>query len=74
MTQITAVAKLYQKTHNSDGETTTLSFNADYADERNKAWSRWTPALNVGMNVLNSVAEQFELQANYILTFEKQED
>lgn len=73
MTNITAVAKLYQKTNNEDGETTTLSFNADYNDERNKAWSKWTPALNVGMNVLNSVAEQFELQANYVITFEKQE-
>jgi hypothetical protein len=73
MTNITAVARLYHKNENADDETTQLLFNADYDDERNHEWSKWTPSLSLNLNVLNSVADQFELQANYILTFEKQE-
>lgn len=73
MSNITAVAKLYGKTEQRDGEQTLLAFSADYNDERNKEWAKWTPAMTLTMVVLNEVAEQFELQANYVLTFEKQE-
>jgi hypothetical protein len=72
-TAITAVAKLYQKTPSSDASYVQLNFQAAYDDERNRAWSKYTPSLSVGMNVLPEVAEQFELNANYVLTFEKQE-
>lgn len=72
MGKTTAVAKLYSKEPQSDGETTQLSFNADYQDERNQAWSRFTPALALNMNVLNRVASDFVAGENYILTFEKQ--
>lgn len=73
MGKVTAVAKLYGKDPQADGETTQLNFNADYQDERNKAWSRFTPALSLNMNVLNRVASDFETGENYLLTFEKQE-
>ena len=73
MSNISAVAKLYHIAENSDEETSQLSFNADYDDERNQEWSKWTPSLSLNMNVLNSVAEQFELHGSYLLTFEKQE-
>jgi hypothetical protein len=73
MTNITAVAKLYTKQPQTGSDQTLLAFNADYNDERNKAWSQFTPAFNVSMTVLNSVAENFELNANYLVTFEKQE-
>ena len=74
MTNITAVAKLYHKNESADEETTQLLFNADYNDPRNHEWSKWTPSLSLNLNVLNEVADKFELQANYVLTFEKQED
>lgn len=72
MAKITAVAKLYAKNPATDDSQTQLVFNADYNDERNKEWARWTPALNLSMHVLNSVAAKFELNENYLLTFEKQ--
>lgn len=72
MSNITAVATLYSKTLSPDGNYTSLSFTADYKDERNKEWSKWTPSLSLNMNVKNEVAEQFELRGNYLLTFEKQ--
>lgn len=73
MTNITAVAKLYHKNENPNEETTQLLFNANYNDERNREWSKYTPSLAISMNVINSVADQFQLNANYVLTFEKQE-
>lgn len=73
MTNITAVAKLYMKTPQAGSDQTVLAFHADYSDERNKDWSQFTPVMNVSMTVLNSVAENFELNENYIVTFEKQD-
>jgi hypothetical protein len=73
MTQITAVATLYRKEKTSDSEQTQLAFTADYADERNKEWAKYTPALSLNMNVLNSVAEHFDLQGSYLITFDKRE-
>lgn len=73
MTQITAVARLRSKTEAAAGGYSVLAFDAAPNDERNKAWSKYTPSLSISMNVLNSVASQFELDANYTLTFEKQE-
>lgn len=68
---ITAVATLYNKTEAPSGETVSLAFNADYQDERNKEWSQYTPALSLSMNVLTSVADEFELGETYLLTFQK---
>lgn len=69
--QITAVASLYTKGDVMDGQVA-LVFCADYADERNKAWAKYTPGLTVNMTVLDSVADQFEQGGRYLLTFEKQ--
>lgn len=74
MTKITAVASLRLKYPSTDGTQTQLEFTADYNDERNKEWAKWTPALSVSMHVKNEVAEQFEVHENYLLTFEKQEN
>lgn len=65
-----AVATLYSKTDAGNGQTA-LAFNADYNDERNKEWAKYTPALSVGMTVLDSVGEQFEQGKRYLLTFEQ---
>jgi hypothetical protein len=71
MSQITAVAKLHQKTNPSQGAVN-LGFSADYADERNKAWAKYTPSLGITMSVTEEVAVQFEQGKNYLITFEAQ--
>lgn len=73
MSKVTAKVKLNMKGTASDGQVQ-LSFNADYNDGRNKEWSRYTPSLSLSMYVLESVADQFELNAPYTLTFEKSEE
>ena len=55
------------------GDQVMLGFNADYNDERNKEWAKYTPALSVVMHVRPDVAEQFEQGGRYLLTFERQE-
>jgi hypothetical protein len=72
MSKITAVASLYTKGESHDGQTP-LSFGADYNDERNKEWAKYTPGLNISMTVLDSVAEQFERGGRYLITFERAE-
>lgn len=69
MSKTTAVATLQRK-EDVGNEQTSLAFYADYNDERNKAWSKYTPALSVQMTVMDSVAEQFEQGQTYLLTFE----
>ena len=71
MSKTTAVATLYTKGQSHDSQTP-LHFGADYADDRNKEWSKYTPNLAIQMTVLDSVAEQFEQGGRYLLTFERQ--
>ncbi|NWL32965.1 hypothetical protein [Paenarthrobacter nitroguajacolicus] len=71
MGKTTAVATLYSKTDAGNGQTA-LAFCADYNDERNKEWAKYTPGLSVGMTVIESVGEQFEQGETYLLTFERQ--
>jgi hypothetical protein len=71
MSKTTAVATLYSKGESNNGQTP-IHFSADYDDERNKEWAKYTPALSVSMTVLDSVAEKFERGGRYLLTFEKQ--
>jgi hypothetical protein len=70
MSKTTAVAKLYTKGASSSDGQTLLHFQADYNDERNKAWAKYTPVLNLQMSVLDSVADGFQLGGRYLLTFE----
>lgn len=72
MSKTTAVVSVYTKESRGDGQTL-LGFGADYADERNKEWAKYTPGLSVTMTVLDSVAEQFEQGGRYLLTFERAE-
>lgn len=74
--KIVAVANLQSVTPpeiSNDSEQHVLSFYADYNDERNKEWSKYTPAFNATMTVIPSVAEKFEPGARYLVTFEKAE-
>jgi hypothetical protein len=72
LSKITAVAALYSKGESSAGQTA-LAFSADYNDERNKEWAKYTPGLSINMTVLDSVAENFVQGARYLLTFERAE-
>ena len=71
MSKTTAVATLSTMDAKGNGETS-LAFYADYGDERNRAWAKYTPALSLSMTVTDAVAEQFEQGGRYLLTFEKQ--
>jgi len=73
MSQITAVANVFSKKDAGNGQTA-LQFGADYNDERNKSWAKYTPGLSLHVTVLDSVAEQFEQGGRYLLTFERAED
>jgi pimeloyl-ACP methyl ester carboxylesterase len=72
MSKTTAVVSVYTKGESQGGQTA-LAFGADYNDERNKEWAKYTPGLRVQMTVLDSVAEQFEQGGRYLLTFERAE-
>ena len=64
---ITAKVKLAVRT--TDGESVSLTFTADYADERNKEWAKYTPYLNLTMGVKPEIAEKFEVGTAYTLQF-----
>ena len=72
MSNTTAVATLNTKQDAGNGQVN-LFFAADYNDERNKAWAKYTPGLSVNMGVTEEVAEQFEQGGRYLLTFERAE-
>lgn len=51
-----------------------VQFTADYADDRNKEWAKYTPALNLQMVVLDEVAEGISYGDKFTGTFEASED
>lgn len=72
MSKTTAVVTLHTKGESNAGQVP-IAFSADYNDERNKEWAKYTPALSVQMHVIEAVAEQFEQGGRYLLTFERAE-
>jgi hypothetical protein len=68
VSKTTAVATLNGKGEPNAGQVQ-LSFNADYNDDRNQAWAKYTPGLSVIMHVTESVAEQFEQGGRYLIDF-----
>ncbi len=67
---ITAKVFLASKADFSGGDgQKLLTFSPDYNDGRNKEWAKYTPGLSLQMSVLDSVAEKFEAQGKYTLTF-----
>lgn len=68
-------AKVVCSTKNDAGDgQTTLTFQPDYADGRNKEWAKYTPALGLTMVVLNEVADKFDAGASYTMILEKNND
>jgi hypothetical protein len=70
---VTAVATLQRAEPVSDDGQVSLTFGADYNDDRNKAWAKYTPGLTVNMTVTDEVAGKFELGGRYLLTFDREE-
>lgn len=72
---ITAKIICNSKSESGEGEdrVATVSFNADYADGRNKEWSRYTPALSLTMTLKGDVADKFEAGRAYTLGFTSEE-
>jgi hypothetical protein len=58
-----------QESGEGDDRQVNVSFGADYADERNKEWARWTPGLSLTMGLKGAVADRFETGNAYTLTF-----
>ena len=69
---VTAKVKVSGKGEPVDGQVA-MSFTADYNDERNKEWAKYTPALFIQMTVLESVAEKFSVDQAFTLTFSPEE-
>lgn len=57
-----------------DGEQTTVTIGADYADGRNAEWARYTPGLSLTIGVRNELADLFPVGGRLTLTFELDED
>lgn len=75
MSKVTAKVKLNSKVELISGgdRQVSLSFNADYADARNKEWSLYTPNLSLNMTVNGDVADLFDVSDAFTLTFEKED-
>ena len=70
--KVTAKVKVTLKENNPNSGSTRLAFGADYADDRNKEWSEFTPSISLNMSVKDSVAEHFDLGQAFTLTFEQE--
>ena len=46
----------------------------DYTDERNKAWAPWTPGGSISLGLRPSVAEQFPVGNNFLVTFTDEDE
>lgn len=71
MSSITAKIICQNKIEQGEGDdrTVDVSFGADYADDRNKEWARFTPGLSLTMGLKGAVADQFEVGKAFTLTF-----
>jgi hypothetical protein len=68
---ITAKIFCGSKTETGEGDNrqAVVVFGADYNDDRNKEWAKWTPALSLTMTLNGPVADRFEQGKAYTLTF-----
>jgi hypothetical protein len=68
---VTAKVHCQSKTESGEGDNrqVVVTFLPDYADGRNKEWSRYTPALSLSLTLKGEVADRFEPGKAYTLTF-----
>lgn len=67
---ITAKFKVLNKVHQDYGDGTdgaVITLIPDYAEGRNKEWSKWTPSGTMTINVKNPVAEQFSIGDPFVI-------
>jgi hypothetical protein len=57
-----------------NNESTEVQLWPDYNDERNKAWSQYTPSGSVSLVILDKIVEQFPVGHNFLLTFEDEDE
>lgn len=69
---ITAKIVCSGKTEQGDGDNrqTLVTFRPDYEDGRNKEWSLYTPSLSLSMTLKGGVADRFNVDDRFTLTFE----
>lgn len=64
--------KLTGRTEIDNGEQVQLDFQADYDDERNKEWAKYTPVLNLSFTVRSdAAAASFEVGDTFTATLDK---
>lgn len=69
---VTAKFKVQRVTPNTHHEGAEVELVPDYAGDRNKDWSKWTPSGVIRMNITNGPAlDQFEEGQAFTITFEK---
>jgi hypothetical protein len=68
---ITAKIVCQSKSQTGDAEDPqfVVSFRPDYDDDRNKEWSRYTPAMSMSMTLKGAVADRFEVGKAFTLQF-----
>lgn len=73
MKTITAKVRCGSTNSPAGQEFTTVHFQPDYTDDKNKEWAWATPSLNLTMTVRRDVAEQWGVEPDktYTLTFEE---
>jgi len=74
--RVTAKVVCSSKTEQGEGDErqALVTFEPDYADGRNKEWSLFTPSMSLSMTLKGAVADKFEPQKAYTLTFEPSDD
>lgn len=65
---ITAKVKVQYTSPNGEDQTQ-VNLIADYDDDRNKEWAKYTPALSVAITVKNEIADRFPMGQAFTLNF-----
>ena len=55
-----------------DNGQVSILMNADYADEKNKEWAKYTPNASYNFVVKEELADEFPIGASFTVTFEKE--
>jgi hypothetical protein len=55
----------------TDGQVA-VQMSADYADEKNKEWAKYTPNASYNFVVKEELADEFPIGASFTVTFEKE--
>jgi hypothetical protein len=74
--KITAVAQVTSKNvsrWNAQEKSTGVKLSAAYSNPENKAWALATPVFNVDITVKDELADFFDFDGEYLVTFEKKD-